>query len=148
MRLRQTSLSPWLRSLAVLALVVFVVAQAMCFVHCHSGGGHGNNDAQPSCHGSAQAKATHDNHDEPAPTAPTATCSTLKTMLAGGDAPTVVAPPPHTLYLLAPMALALDATERQPTVPSLRQAWTRNWVFTPEVCLGPAFRSLAPPCLG
>jgi hypothetical protein len=23
----------------------------------------------------------------------------------------------------------------------------RDWVFTPEVCLGPAFRSLAPPSL-
>lgn len=26
-----------------------------------------------------------------------------------------------------------------------RQAPERKWVFTPEVCLGPAFRSLAPP---
>jgi hypothetical protein len=30
---------------------------------------------------------------------------------------------------------------------SNRQAKPRDWVFTPEVCLGPAHRSLAPPSL-
>ena len=29
----------------------------------------------------------------------------------------------------------------------LRRAKPRDWVFTPEVCLGPAFHSLAPPSL-
>jgi hypothetical protein len=28
-----------------------------------------------------------------------------------------------------------------------RQPPDRRWAFTPEVCLGPAFRSLAPPSL-
>src|SRR5687767_14861105 len=107
MRLRQTTLSPWLRSLAAFALLVFIAAQTLCFIHCHFGGGHGNSDAQPSCHGSAKAKATHSEHDAPAP-APTTTCLTLKTMLAGADAPTVLAPHFHTLYLLAPIALAPD----------------------------------------
>lgn len=68
-------------------------------------------------------------------------------MLAGGDAPTLVAPQLHTLYLLAPMTIALDAAEVQLKARFSRQAWTRDWVFTPEVCLGPAFRSLAPPLL-
>ena len=80
--------------------------------------------------------------------APTTSCSTLKTMLAGGEAPTLVAPQLQTLYLLAPMALALDATEVQPKALFSRQARTCDWVFTPEVCLGPAFRSLAPPFFG
>ena len=69
-------------------------------------------------------------------------------MLAAADAPTLVAPQLHTLYLLPSMALALNATEVQPKAPFSRQAWTRDWVFTPEVCLGPAFRSLAPPFIG
>lgn len=146
MSLCRTTLSPLLRSLAALALTVFVVAQTMCFIHCNFGGGHGNSDAQPSCHGSAQAKSHHDGHEAPAPV-PTASCSTLKTMLAGGDAPTLVAPQLHTLYLLAPVALALDATETQPDASFSRQAWTGDWVFTPLECLGPAFRSLAPPLL-
>jgi hypothetical protein len=146
MSLRRKTLSPLFRSLAGLALVVFVVAQSMCFIHCNFGGGHGNSDARPSCHGSAQAQSHHDGHEAPAPV-PTASCSTLKTMLAGGDAPTLVAPQLHTLYLLAPVALALDATETQPDASFSRQAWTGDWVFTPLVCLGPAFRSLAPPLL-
>lgn len=147
MRWRQRILSPWLRSLAAFALLVFVAAQTLCFIHCNFGGGHGNREAQPSCHGSAQPKADHGDHDSPAPT-PTTTCSTLKTMLAGADAPTVIVPQYHTLYLLAPVFLALDATEAQPKAVFFRQSWTRDWAFTPEVCLGPAFRSLAPPFLG
>jgi hypothetical protein len=149
MRLRQTTLRPLLRSLAALALMVFVVAQAMCFVHCHFGGGHGDK-APPSCHGSPQHAASHDGDDDSAPSAPTPTaaCSTLKTMLAGDDAPPLVAPQLHTLYLLAPTTLALDATEVQPKASFSRQFWTRDLLFTPEVCLGPAFRSLAPPFVG
>ena len=148
MRSRPTTLSPLLRSLAALALMVFAAAQALCFVHCNFGGGHGDK-AQPSCHGSPQTTASHDNHDGPTPStpSPTTTCSTLKTMLAGADAPPLVAPQPHTLYLLAPISLALDAAEEQPDAPFTRHAGTGDWVFTPEVCLGPAFRSLAPPFL-
>ena len=148
MRSRPTTLSPLFRSLAALALMVFAAAQALCFVHCNFGGGHGDT-AQPSCHGSPQTTASHDDHDGPTPSTPaaTTTCLTLKTMLAGADAPPLVAPQPHTLYLLAPISLALDATEEQPDASFSRQAWTGDWVFTPEVCLGPAFRSLAPPFL-
>jgi hypothetical protein len=32
-----------------------------------------------------------------------------------------------------------------PPSETLRRAKPRDWVFTPEVCLGPAFHSLAPP---
>ena len=149
MRLRQTTLSPLLRSLAALALVVFVVAHAMCFVHCNFGGGH-EDKAQPSCHGSPQHAASHDGDDDSAPSAPspTAACSTLKTMLAGGDAPALTAFQAHTLYLLSPVVLDLDATATQPQAAFDRQAHSREWTFTPEVCLGPAFRSLAPPFVG
>ena len=149
MRLRQTTLSPLLRSLAALALVVFVVAQAMCFVHCNFGGGHGDK-AQPSCPGSPQHANSHDGDDDSAPSAPspTAACSTLKTMLAGGDAPALTAFQAHTLYLLSPVVLDLDATATQPQAAFDRQAHSREWTFTPEVCLGPAFRSLAPPFVG
>jgi len=149
MRLRQTTLSPLLRSLAALALIVFVVAQAMCLVHCNFGGGHGDK-AQPSCHGSPQHAASHDGDNESAPSAPSPTtaCSTLKTMLAGGDSTTLVVPQLHTLYLLTPMTLPLDATEVRLNASFSSQVWTRDWVFTPEVCLGPAFRSLAPPFVG
>lgn len=146
MRSRPTTLSPLLRSLAAFALVVFVVAQSLCFVHCNFGGGHGDK-TRPSCHGSPQHAASHGGDDDSAPSgpSPTAACSTLKTMLAGGDAPALTAFQAHTLYLLSLVVLALDATETQPPAAFGRQLHSREWTFTPEVCLGPAFRSLAPP---
>jgi hypothetical protein len=150
-RLRQKTktLSPLLRSLAALALVVFVLAQAMCIVHCNFGSGHGDK-AQPSCHGSPQHAASHDGEDDSAPSmpSPTTACSTLKVMLAGGDAPTLTAIQTHTLYLLPSVVLALDAAVPRPQAVFGRQAHSREWTFTPEVCLGPAFRSLAPPLIG
>jgi len=147
MRLRQTTLSPLLRSLAALALVGFVVAQAMCFVHCHFGGGHGD-QAQPSCHGSPQHAASHDGDSAPSTPSPTAACSTLKTMLVGSDAPALAAFQTHTLYFLPTVVLALDEIDTQAQAAFARQAHTRDWLFTPAVCLGPAFRSLAPPFVG
>jgi hypothetical protein len=48
----------------------------------------------------------------------------------------------------AVLGVLLDARElatRAPANQFNRQARRRDWVFTPEVCLGPAFRSLAPP---
>ena len=149
MRLRQSTLSPLLRSLAVFALAGFVAAQALCFVHCHFGGGHGGK-TQPSCHGSSQARASHADHDSPTPFTPpaTTTCATLKTMLAGADAPTLVTPELHALYFLAPIARFLDTTQPEREAFISRQARPRDWVFTPEVCLGPAFHSLAPPFVG
>jgi hypothetical protein len=41
--------------------------------------------------------------------------------------------------------LAQTLTFVQPEAPAMRQSPDRQWVFTPEVCLGPAFRSHAPP---
>jgi len=139
---RKKILSPWLRTLAALALLVFIAAQALCFMHCNLGSGHGDNEAEPSCH--RHGKATHDDHGTPAPS-PTTTCSTLKTMEAGADAPAIIAPHFHTLYLLAPLSVALNATDIQAKSAFSRQGRTREMVSTPVVCLFPAFRSLAPP---
>ena len=149
MRSRKTTLSPLFRSLAGLALGVFVAAQTICFVHCHFGSGPVD-AAKPSCHGSPQTTASHDGPNKPTPSIPasTATCSTLKTMLAGGDAPPLAAPQHFTLYPLSLISLALDAAKPQPEASFSRQAWPRDWVFTPLVRLGPAFRSLAPPLVG
>ncbi len=149
MRPCQTTLCLIFRSLAALTLMVFVVAQATCFAHCHLGSGHGEK-AQPSCHSSPQATAPHDrndNHDGPplSPPAATTICSTLKTMLAAGDALTLVAPRLYTVYLLTPISLVLDAPATQMELPFSRQAGRGDWIFTPEVCLGSALHSLAPP---
>lgn len=133
------------RCVALLLLVVFVAAQAACFVHCHFGGGHGD-AAKPSCHGASMAKA-HDGHNPAAPTVPASSipCATLKSLLAGGDAYTLVLPVLQPIDFVPLSFDALNASEHESNLAHSRQAKTRDWVFTPEVCLGPAFRSLAPP---
>jgi len=146
MGLRLTTLSPLLRSVGSLALVVYVVAQALCFLHCNFGGGHGDPGAT-SCHSAGAAQACHDEGDSssaPIPTK-TATCSTLMNSLISGDAPTLVVPHFSVLYFLTPCALALEAAAPEAEAIFSRQANHSNWVFRPEVSLGPAFRSLAPP---
>lgn len=67
-------------------------------------------------------------------------------MLTGSDTPTLPNFQAHTLYLLSP--LALDEAEIQPQAAFALQVRSPERVFTPEVCLGPAFRSLAPPFIG
>ena len=146
MSLGRTTLSALFRFVAAVALVVFVAAQAMCFAHCHFGGGR-EDQAQPSCHASSRTTASRDVQDQPAPTAPATTpaCSALKTMLITDDAGTLVAQPLTSLYILGAVFPTLIVTETQAEAAFSRQARPRDWVFTPLVCLGPAFRSLAPP---
>jgi len=147
MRLRSTTFRPLLRSLAALTLVLFVAAQSACFVHCHFGGSHGDTTKR-SCHGGPSAKASHHHeHPSPAPADPAAavSCDTLKLLVVGGGAYTLAAPVLQPVDFLALSSLALSAPEAKLDAAFRRQAKTRDWVFTPEVCLGPAFRSLAPP---
>ena len=147
MGLRQTTLSPLLRSVAALALVVYVVAQALCFLHCNFGGGHGD-PGVASCHSAESAQACHEESDSPPPVpTKTTTCSTLKNTLVASDGPISVIPHVSVLYFLAPHALALEAGAPKAEAIFSRQANHSDWVLTPEVSLGPAFRSLAPPSL-
>lgn len=146
MRLRQTTLRPLLRSLAALTLVVFVAAQAACFAHCNFCGGHGT-DTTPSCHSAGATRASHHEPHSPAPSDPASSvaCVTLKTLVAGGDAYSLVAPLLPPVDFVAFSSLVLNPPEAALEATFCRQAKPRDWVFTPEVCLGPAFRSLAPP---
>jgi hypothetical protein len=149
MELRQTNLSPLLRSFAALTLLGFIAAQALCFIHCNFGGGHGDS-TPPSCHAAAPPPASHDEGSSPSQpdTSPTTVCSTLKNQLTSSGSPALVVPEFCVLYLLTPLTLALDATATGPEASCFRQANHGDWVFTPEVSLGPAFRSLAPPFIG
>jgi hypothetical protein len=143
MSLRQKQLCPLLRSIAAVTLLFWVSAVALCAVHCTSGTGNAD-----SCHGSAVEQSTHDDHDSPGPAhhdSSASTCLTLKSALSNMNAPVYVHPEFSMLYTLAPLAFALDSTVTEPTTLVFRQARPNEWVFTPEVCLGPAFRSLAPP---
>ena len=148
MGLRQTASSPLLRSFAAVALVAFLVAQTLCFIHCNFGGGLGDS-ALPSCQSAGPAGACH-SEGKSSSQIPlrTTTCFTLQNLVTTGDAPPLAVPEFSVLYVLTPLAFALDAMSTEPGASFSRQANLRDWVFTPEVSLGPAFRSLAPPFVG
>ena len=151
MRLRQTTFSPLLRSFAAEALLVWVAAQVFCFAHCNFGVGHGSSE-QPSCHASAPSQTHHEDGDSSGPAhhdaSGSAACATLKSALVGSGSAALVQPDFRLLYTLAPVVLTFDMNVTEPTADFFRQAKAHDWVFTPEVCLGPAHRSHAPPYLG
>jgi hypothetical protein len=74
-------------------------------------------------------------------------CSTIQAFVQTPPAvviPKMVSQPVLNIFLLRAVPQHVFAAPQSET---LRQAKPRDWVFTPEVCLGPAFHSLAPPGL-
>ena len=73
-------------------------------------------------------------------------CFTKKPLAAEKNVASASQPSPSLAFLIAPLVLAFELPDDAEAVFS-RPAPPRDWVFTPEVSLGPAFRSLAPPVL-
>ena len=145
---RQTTLSPLFRCFAVVTLLVWIGAQALCQAHCLPGACH-DESGMADDHEAATSNSHHGDEHTPAhqDSSAAASCETLKSALSGNTSSPLVTPEFSILYTLAPTALALDVTGIKPEALISRDARLRGWVFTPEVCLGPAFRSLAPPVL-
>jgi len=145
---RQPAFQPPLRFLAAITLFFWIGAIALCRAHCTFGIGHGGDSRQASCHG-APARGGRDAGNFPVPTnhesSPSLVCLTLKAVLYTSQTSPLIHPDFPLLYKLAPCPPAFDAPVAEPTTPVFRQAQTWHWVFRPEVCLGPAFRGLAPP---
>ena len=146
MRLHRTRPGPLFRSFAAATLLLWLATQVVCRAHCSLGFGHGEPE-HASCHGPAASQLQHGDGGSPAQegSSTSALCLTFKTALVNGGSLTLVQPELPVLYLLAP--LAPDLTPTEPAISFFRQVQTRDWVFTPEVFLGPAFRSHAPPFL-
>ena len=74
-------------------------------------------------------------------------CSTLKAVVQTVNPVVLGKPAFHPITFLCVLvethAVSFVLSENPPN----RQAKTRDWLSTPEVCLGPAHRSLAPPSL-
>ena len=150
MNSRPKVLAPWLRWAAAVTLLCWIAAASLCTAHCAGFCGHGD-AGQPSCHAAA-ASHHDDDGDHPSDPAhhdssPTALCLALKAALPNLDTGAHFPPNSALLHLFAPPTFAVDATSPDRIENDLRQARAREWVFTPEVCLGPACRSLAPPFL-
>ena len=141
---RRTTLNPLLRWLAAATLVCWLGALALCSAECFEGdsdhhagekeiaSSHSDNDSTPD-------SDNHSHHDDSA-------CASLKTLVptAHND---LLPKPDFGFCVLSFISLpqALDVAYSE--APISRQPPDREFVFTPELCLGPAFRSLAPPVL-
>jgi len=72
-------------------------------------------------------------------------CLSLKSALQGDTSCALVQPEFHLLISAVPVLFAFDPVAAEQIASFSRQAQRHNLVLTPEVSLGPAFRSLAPP---
>ena len=142
---------PWLRFAAAATLGVWLAAVGLCTTSDTLAAG-AESHAKPACTDSAPVP---DCCHKSAPSSPAkqpcssdcAPCKVLKTALLGTTDARVIPLLGIALCALVPFAPAFDAGFQPSTASVFRQAQHREWTFTPEVCLGPAFRSLAPPSL-
>ena len=137
----RTKSSPLLRSLAAMMLLVWVAAVTACSTKCLCA----DSDSEHTELAPMADSHSHDsdqdcNHDD-------SFCASLHS-LTPISAAAVLAKPDFglafTLDFFSPAQLVAVA---QPETSVSRQPRQREWVFTPDLCLGPAFRSLAPPVL-
>ena len=139
---------PVFRWLAAVTLFVWLGAQALCQTQCLFGECH-SESTRADHHTTEVASAHHTGEHAPQPDNPQddteAACLTLKSALTSGGTPTLVAPHFPVLYTLAALAAELDVADIELAASFSREARLREWVFTTEVSLGPAFRSHAPP---
>jgi hypothetical protein len=147
MGLRRTKINPGFRLLAAGALFMFVAAQVLCFAHCSLGESRGE-VTQGCCQAKPVPLCDGDSSSTPATQdpMPLSTCSTLMNAVWDSASAKVVIPELPLLYVATLNILAPTAPE--PDLIYSREPWPAGWVFTPEVSLGPAHRSLAPPLLG
>jgi hypothetical protein len=74
-------------------------------------------------------------------------CSTIQALIPTMTPVVIPKTVSQPVLNISPLCAARQHMFAAPPSETLRQAKPRDWVFTPEVCLGPAFRSLAPPSL-
>lgn len=156
---RQPKLRTSLRVWATVWLVAFISATAFCagdllFSHSHHDEeraatpsdepSHEHDAAPPGGSAGHSHGSNSSGHDSPDGDS---CCATLKAVSHSSNSPVLpkldFAKLTFLRLVLPSQDLNISAPENSPP----RQARPSEWVFTPEVCLGPAFRSHAPPVL-
>jgi hypothetical protein len=125
---RRMILSPMLRSLAAVMILSWMASIAMCAADCS--GGQKQHDC---CH----KKSSGNPQDKPL-------CLHSQT-IASAPLSVQISKPDFGIqpFLISQVQNFSSQLESEPVC--LRQPVRSHFVFTPEVCLCPAFRSLAPP---
>ena len=136
----RTKLSPLLRSLAAVMLLVWVAAVTACSTKCLCADSEANHMEQASAHGQSHDSDKDCDHDN-------SFCDSLHS-LAPMSVSVVLDKPDFGLAFTLDFLTTTQLVAITPLETSVsRQPPSREWVFTPEVSLGAAFRSLAPPVL-
>jgi hypothetical protein len=134
------------RVTAMVVLTAWMTSVALCSVECQRG----------RCHSEAaeveyQTSDSHEQHHPPSPGHAPNSCPDKQTpcsALASTTLPDTFnyAPPPeYVIAVLFDHHFSPKLPHKHLFIEILRDSRRCDLVFTPEVCLGPAFRSLAPP---
>jgi hypothetical protein len=137
-------LKPGWRLAAFASAALWLLAITLCTAHCALG----KNSPGPACSSSQAGSPCHGDTgaDSDGKNGPGSFCFTIKSLFPG-DAPLTVDAPPLADPLPAFTAYLDRLSHDEPCLaPPFRQSYAPDRVFTPEVSLGPAFRSHAPPC--
>ena len=146
---QQRRLNPMLRICAALMVLVWVAASGFCSVESFFG--HAEHNSNSLAHhendtAASTADSDHHSHDSDKNGSEEHSCCATLTAASPSVNSAILAKPDFgKLLSLNFLWLAQALTFVQPEVPISRQPPDREWVFTPEICLGPAFRSHAPP---
>lgn len=139
MRLARTTLSPVLRLFAALTLVAWMTAASFCLVECV--GSHSETaGVQPAADVTGQSHDSdkRDHHDQ-------SFCASLRSIALMSPERVLARTDFGLTFALNFVSTAPSIAFAQPEAAAPRQPPDCHRVFTPEVSLGPAFRSLAPP---
>jgi len=136
-----------MRVIAAVVLVGWSAALASCWHFCATRGC--NRVAKPSAETSCQAHCAKKKADQSGKSESPcgeSVCFTKKPLAVEQDIASGSQPSFNLAYIIASLVVAFETPNLADAIVT-RQTHPRNWVFTPEVSLGPAFRSLAPPTL-
>ncbi len=136
---RQLKLSAWLRICAGLALVSWLAAWIVCTTECHTEAAE-HMDQASAANGPSHDSDKNEHHND-------SFCVSLHSLCPPTHQPVLTKPDFSLAFTLPFLATVPLDTLAQTETPISRQSPDRQFVFTPEVCLGPAFHSLAPPVL-
>ena len=137
----RTRLSPLLRSFAAVMLLVWVAAFMACSTKCFCADSDSEHAEQASAANNHSPGSDKDcNHDD-------SFCTSLHSLTPVSTAAVLDKPDFGLAFTLDFLSTAQLVTVAQTETSVSREPPDRQFVFTPEVSLGAAFRSLAPPVL-
>ena len=145
-RSQKTKLTPAIRFCAAMSLAVWLASLFFCSADCFFG----KSQCEPGLHDAQAAASHHDNGQVPDSGkhdgCDSSFCDSLKTVVHTANN-NLLLKPDFGFCVLSFVSLPQALTVAHIEAPVFRQPPDSEWLFTPAVFLGPAFRSHAPPVL-